>query len=104
MNAGPRVARVACECAYTPPSESRCFGPVVATADWSTTRRCARLAMSGERRHLVARPCFAVAEGGSDFRSWLRAAAGRECPAGCGSREETGGGQLSGLQLMLATR
>jgi hypothetical protein len=46
MNAGPRVARVACDCAYTPPSESRCFGPVVATADWSTTRRCARLAMS----------------------------------------------------------
>ena len=47
MNAGPRVARVACDCAYTPPSESRCFGPVVATADGSTTRRCARLANTG---------------------------------------------------------
>lgn len=49
MNAGSRVARVACDCAYTPPSERRCFGPVVSTADWSTTRRCARLARGHAR-------------------------------------------------------
>jgi hypothetical protein len=63
MNAGPRVARVACDCAYTPPSESRCFGPVVATADWSTTRRCARLATSTSLAAKRGRPELSATEG-----------------------------------------
>ena len=63
IKAGPQIRRAARRRAYTPPSESRCFSPAVAAADWSTSRRSVRLVSSRALTLRPVEPCSCVLAG-----------------------------------------
>ena len=78
IKAGPQIRRAASRRAYTPPSESRCFSPAVAAADWSTSRRCVRLATCRRRRSRSGSAASMLARCGRDaYNTFEEAGSGR---------------------------
>jgi hypothetical protein len=61
MKAGLRTGPATRGCAYTPPTESGCFGPTVTTTGESPTPRASQVAICGSLANPVARPAFVIA-------------------------------------------